>query len=89
MPRSKASRCNLGEAEVLAEQDPRQPAVLGDLRSEQSRVGGKGTSGRGSRIGEQRAQESQRAMEDKEDGSACFFLHQVIDFAPAPTHLVL
>lgn len=33
--------------------------------------------------GENWSQESRRVMEDKEDGSACLFLHQMADFAPA------
>ena len=33
--------------------------------------------------GEQRGQESEGTMEDKEDGGAGLFLHQIIDFATA------
>ena len=32
----------------------------------------------------ERGQESRRAMEDKEDGCASLFPHQIVDFTPAP-----
>ena len=32
----------------------------------------------------ERGQESRRAMEDKEDGGASLFPHQIVDFTPVP-----
>ena len=67
-----------------------QPAISEKRRSELSRVGEKdrGDARAGYEAEEsrrrERGQESQRAMKDKRDGGASLFLHQIVDFTPAP-----
>ena len=64
-----------------------QPAISGKRRSEQKeeRIERMWMSDRGQRS---KGGLSQGAMEDKEDGGASLFLHQIVDFTPAPAQPV-